>query len=138
MAGHAQLKYVMTECSKTQIRLTRLNSSCPINFIFVRIFNFNHFVLLGQILGIHSFDDIFELQLNPQSKEDSVAKLRRRIDILKNKQANKLDMISATISGFSERRNIMKTETFLHQISEIYGYRSVYEKNDFYPKVGAC
>ena len=23
MAGHAQLKFVMTECSKTQIRLTR-------------------------------------------------------------------------------------------------------------------
>ena len=27
MAGHAQLKFVMTECSKTQIRLTRLMSS---------------------------------------------------------------------------------------------------------------
>ena len=27
MAGHAQLKFVMTECSKTQIRLTRLKSS---------------------------------------------------------------------------------------------------------------
>ena len=25
MAGHAQLKFVMTECSKTQIRLTRPN-----------------------------------------------------------------------------------------------------------------
>ena len=25
MAGHAQLKFVMTECSKTQIRLTRHN-----------------------------------------------------------------------------------------------------------------
>ena len=25
MAGHAQLKFVMTECSKTHIRLTRLN-----------------------------------------------------------------------------------------------------------------
>ena len=25
MAGHAQLKFVMTECSKTQIRLARLN-----------------------------------------------------------------------------------------------------------------
>ena len=25
MAGHAQLKFVMTECSKTQIRLTRSN-----------------------------------------------------------------------------------------------------------------
>ena len=27
MAGHAQLKFVMTECSKTQIRLTGPNSS---------------------------------------------------------------------------------------------------------------
>ena len=27
MAGHAQLKFVMTECSKTQIRLTRLEGS---------------------------------------------------------------------------------------------------------------
>ena len=25
MAGHAQLKFVMTECSKTQIRLTGIN-----------------------------------------------------------------------------------------------------------------
>ena len=31
MAGHAQLKFVMTECSKTQIRLTGLN------YILVRI-----------------------------------------------------------------------------------------------------
>ena len=30
MAGHAQLKFVMTECSKTQIRLTGLN--CFISF----------------------------------------------------------------------------------------------------------
>ena len=30
MAGHAQLKFVMTECSKTQIRLTRHISKCPI------------------------------------------------------------------------------------------------------------
>ena len=28
MAGHAQLNFVMTECSKTQIRLTGLNLSC--------------------------------------------------------------------------------------------------------------
>ena len=28
MAGHAQLKFVMTECSKTQIRLTGLICSC--------------------------------------------------------------------------------------------------------------
>ena len=27
MAGHAQLQFVMTECSKTQIRLTELNYS---------------------------------------------------------------------------------------------------------------
>ena len=27
MAGHAQLRFVMTECSKTQIRLTGLNSA---------------------------------------------------------------------------------------------------------------
>ena len=39
MAGHAQLKFVMTECSKTQIRLTGLihgfigtNSKMTINF----------------------------------------------------------------------------------------------------------
>ena len=28
MVGHAQLKFVMTECSKTQIRLTGLIFSC--------------------------------------------------------------------------------------------------------------
>ena len=28
MAGHAQLKFVMTDCSKTQIRLTRLMHVC--------------------------------------------------------------------------------------------------------------
>ena len=28
MAGHAQLKFVMTECSKTQIRLTHVIKSC--------------------------------------------------------------------------------------------------------------
>ena len=28
MAGHAQLKFVMTECLKTQIRLTGLSSTC--------------------------------------------------------------------------------------------------------------
>ena len=30
MAGHAQLKFVMTECSKTQIRLTRPNCRGPV------------------------------------------------------------------------------------------------------------
>ena len=37
MAGHAQLKFVMTECSKTQIRLTGLywgSSVSSINFIW--------------------------------------------------------------------------------------------------------
>ena len=36
MAGHAQLKFVMTECSKTQIRLTRLIRKDKIcsNFLF--------------------------------------------------------------------------------------------------------
>ena len=32
MAGHAQLKFVMTECLKTQIRLTGLNFQSPIGF----------------------------------------------------------------------------------------------------------
>ena len=30
MAGHAQLKFVMTECSKTQIRLTGLTLYLPV------------------------------------------------------------------------------------------------------------
>ena len=34
MAGHAQLKFVMTECSKTHIRLTGLIFTCIINFHF--------------------------------------------------------------------------------------------------------
>ena len=34
MAGHAQLKFVMTECSKTQIRLTGLILRIPITFPF--------------------------------------------------------------------------------------------------------
>ena len=33
MAGHAQLKFVMTECSKTQIRLTGLIFSVTLWFI---------------------------------------------------------------------------------------------------------
>ena len=39
MAGHAQLKFVMTECSKTQIRLTGLISTDPVLFqlIFLAI-----------------------------------------------------------------------------------------------------
>ena len=34
MAGHAQLKFVMTECSKTQIRLTGLKYL----YVFVHLF----------------------------------------------------------------------------------------------------
>ena len=34
MAGHAQLKFVMTECSKTQIRLTGLKSACLLDFLW--------------------------------------------------------------------------------------------------------
>ena len=33
MAEHAQLKFVMTECSKTQIRLTGLNGASKTNII---------------------------------------------------------------------------------------------------------
>ena len=32
MAGHAQLKFVMTECSKTQIRLTQLRSMVYVSY----------------------------------------------------------------------------------------------------------
>ena len=39
MAGHAQLKFVMTECSKTQIRLTRPICSCCI-FFYLSLTNF--------------------------------------------------------------------------------------------------
>ena len=34
MAGHAQLKFVMTECSKTKIRLTWLSRSIMFNVAF--------------------------------------------------------------------------------------------------------
>ena len=34
MAGHAQLKFVMTECSKTQIRLTGLKSHFHVFAVF--------------------------------------------------------------------------------------------------------
>ena len=37
MAGHAQLKFVMTECSKTQIRLTGLILYLQIMFPFNRL-----------------------------------------------------------------------------------------------------
>ena len=48
MDGHAQLKFVMTECSKTQIRLTR-----PIyknNIIVENAFSDASFLLLKQII----------------------------------------------------------------------------------------
>ena len=39
MAGHAQLKFVMTECSKTQIRLTGLiYSGSGVLFVLKRVF----------------------------------------------------------------------------------------------------
>ena len=34
MAGHAQLKIVMTECSKTQIRLTGLNYASSLKYMY--------------------------------------------------------------------------------------------------------
>ena len=44
MAGHAQLNFVMTECSKTQIRLTGLISKlkCNINYSFEKADNVLH------------------------------------------------------------------------------------------------
>ena len=51
MAGRAQLKFVMTECSKTQIRLTGL------------IYNFLNFVATLMNEVIHSL--YFLLQLSP-------------------------------------------------------------------------
>ena len=38
MAGHAQLKFVMTECSKTQIRLTGLTCKLPIIIKMINYF----------------------------------------------------------------------------------------------------
>ena len=35
MSGHAQLKFVMTECSKTQIRLTGLIYICTVLYVSV-------------------------------------------------------------------------------------------------------
>ena len=37
MAGHAQLKFVMTECSKTQIRLAGLTS------LVLKLANYNYY-----------------------------------------------------------------------------------------------
>ena len=43
MAGHAQLKFVMTKCSKTQIRLTGL-IYCSINPFYVELCNFKPWI----------------------------------------------------------------------------------------------
>ena len=37
MAGHAQLKFVMTECSKTQIRLTGLMFELFVSYLDVNL-----------------------------------------------------------------------------------------------------
>ena len=50
MAGHAQLKFVMTECSKTQIRLTGLKWNC-ILFQFCSSFDYR----LSAILWIKTY-----------------------------------------------------------------------------------
>ena len=47
MAGHAQLKFVMTECSKTQIRLTRHNYNVYDNVFQTSRFWFNAFTSRG-------------------------------------------------------------------------------------------
>ena len=50
MAGHAQLKFVMTECSKTQIRLTGLNKL----LYFLKLFCLFCHNIPGRALAIHS------------------------------------------------------------------------------------
>ena len=57
MAGHAQLKFVMTECSKTQIRLTGLQLMFPSKFILLllqikRCIHLSWFVCSDKILFI--------------------------------------------------------------------------------------
>ena len=49
MAGHAQLKFVMTECSKTQIRLAWLNYSLFLISSFLHFHNSEHFSLAVRI-----------------------------------------------------------------------------------------
>ena len=46
MAGHAQLKFVMTECSKAQIRLTR-----PLLYIKAKVSSSHLHLLIGHMLG---------------------------------------------------------------------------------------
>ena len=61
MAGHAQLKFVMTECSKTQIRLTELKSGVcyreskhDVTDVVAAAFN-GLFLLLGNKFYVENF-----------------------------------------------------------------------------------
>ena len=54
MAGHAQLKFVMTECSKTQIRLTglKLNTDClyqTISIFYTSIVQYDFYFVSGSV-----------------------------------------------------------------------------------------
>ena len=58
MAGHAQLKFVMTECSKTQIRLTGLKSK--------QIRNRSHYCALSIILWWIVHSSHLKITLTPE------------------------------------------------------------------------
>ena len=66
MAGHAQLKFVMTECSKTQIRLTGLiffqfedfSLSSPGQWIEIRDGNSREAPLIGRYTGDKMYEVI--------------------------------------------------------------------------------
>ena len=73
MAGHAQLKFVMTECSKTQIRLTG-----PILIYYKKLagygdilisfecyvpFAYQHVFIICVIWGINMMRNSFDLQI---------------------------------------------------------------------------
>ena len=45
MAGHAQLKFVLTECSKTQIRLTEFILTFLADFFILFYFFFSYYYL---------------------------------------------------------------------------------------------
>ena len=64
MAGHAQLKFVMTECSKTEICLTGL-----ILFIFVQVNPGAVLTIVKEYIGCHTMymfyddpDDVYKCQ----------------------------------------------------------------------------
>ena len=71
MAGHAQLKCVMTECSKTQIRLTRLiyterQKSCTtilISILFQTLIAFenNELSMNGQVMSNRLYASVVKL-----------------------------------------------------------------------------